>query len=346
VINFFDPESYAYELPERQIAQNPIEPRDHSRLLIARREKEDLWDGHFYDLPQWIKEGDLLVVNDTKVIPARLRGRKKTGTAEVEILLLHPLDLGWKRWEALVRPGRRLKEGAVVLLPAGQEAGIGPARGEGAREVVFSADLDVRGYIDRYGEVPLPPYIHSSQAPRDRYQTVYACQEGSAAAPTAGLHFTPSLLALLQARGVEVARVTLHVGPGTFRPVKERDIRLHAMHEEWCELPAETVEAIRCTRQKGGRVIAVGTTVVRTLESFADPKGFLTEGVTQTRLFIYPGYRFRIVDALITNFHLPRSTLLMLVSAFLGYDKTMTAYRHAIESGYRFFSFGDAMAIF
>ncbi len=343
--DLFDPDSYYFDLPEFQIAQNPVEPRDRSRLLVVTRQNDLFMDRRFFDLPEWLRPGDLLVLNNTKVLPARLRGVKKKGTTEVEILLLKPYDSQWCRWESLVRPGRRLPPGTIVSLAEGQEVLIGQVKGEGTREISFLGERKARDYIETYGEMPLPPYIHGNKAPGDRYQTVYAVEEGSAAAPTAGLHFTRSLLEKIEAKGVQQAHVTLHVGLGTFRPVKEKDIRLHPMHEEWCDLPESTVNAIERTHRSKGRVIAVGTTVVRTLESASDARGTLSPGVRHTRLFIYPGYRFRTVDAMVTNFHLPRSTLLMLVSAFLGHEKTMASYRHAVATGYRFFSFGDAMLI-
>ena len=348
MVNFYDPDSYHFELPPSQIAQNPVEPRDHSRLLVADRKGSPLEDHLFCDLPDLLRPGDLLVLNDTKVIRARLRGSKKRGGAAIELLLLKPLDGAWRDWEALVRPGRRLPPGTIVVLPEGVELLVGAGREEGTREIRFvdPAPGSIRNYLDRHGEIPLPPYIRDSRAPDERYQTVYALEEGSAAAPTAGLHFTRSLLERIESGGVERAYVTLHVGLGTFRPVKEKDIRLHPMHEELCILSSETVGAVERTRKRGGRVIAVGTTVVRTLESSVDEKGILSPGVRNTRLFIYPGYPFHVIDGLITNFHLPKSTLLMLVAAFLGYERTFEAYERAVREGYRFFSFGDAMAIF
>jgi len=336
--------SYDYDLPEELIAQNPAEPRDASRLLVVPREGGELGHRRFSDLPTLLCPGDLLVLNDTRVWHARLLGAKPSG-ARVELLLLRPLDAEETLWEALVRPGRRLNPGAEVIIPGGRGV-VGERRGEGLREVRFELTSGtVREVLAAEGRVPLPPYIRSTEAPPGRYQTVYARQEGSAAAPTAGLHFTEGLLERLEERGVEISFVTLHVGLGTFRPVESDDVRRHVMHEERCFLPEGTADAVARARARGGRVVAVGTTVVRTLETFASDDGTLRPGTADTGLFITPGFRFRAVDALVTNFHLPRSTLLMLVSAFAGYDRVMGAYRKAVEDRYRFFSFGDAMFI-
>ncbi|HOU31858.1 MAG TPA: tRNA preQ1(34) S-adenosylmethionine ribosyltransferase-isomerase QueA [Synergistaceae bacterium] len=331
-------------MPEELIAQNPAEPRDASRLLVVPREGGELGHRRFSDLPTLLCPGDLLVLNDTRVWHARLLGAKPSG-ARVELLLLRPLDAEETLWEALVRPGRRLNPGAEVIIPGGRGV-VGERRGEGLREVRFELTSGtVREVLAAEGRVPLPPYIRSTEAPPGRYQTVYARQEGSAAAPTAGLHFTEGLLERLEERGVEISFVTLHVGLGTFRPVESDDVRRHVMHEERCFLPEGTADAVARARARGGRVVAVGTTVVRTLETFASDDGTLRPGTADTGLFITPGFRFRAVDALVTNFHLPRSTLLMLVSAFAGYDRVMGAYRKAVEDRYRFFSFGDAMFI-
>lgn len=343
--NLFEVDAYDYDLPESLIAQNPAEPRDSSRLLVLRRSAPDLEHSTFSRLDELLNPGDLLVLNNTRVIQARLRGKKASGGASVEVLLLKPLSEDWLCWEALVRPGRKLQPGQDVLLPGGQILKVGDRLDEGVRKVSFSGSEDVRSLLNQYGEMPLPPYITRTDAPPERYQTVYATEEGSAAAPTAGLHFTEALFQRLKDRGVSRAWVTLHVGLGTFRPVKVSDIRDHPMHEELCFVPPETVEAIRETRKRGGRVVAVGTTVVRTLESLATDSGVLRSGYENTRLFIYPGYSFRVVDVMVTNFHLPKSTLLMLVSAFAGYERTMEAYRTAVDEGYRFFSFGDAMLV-
>lgn len=337
--------AYDYDLPEELIAQNPVEPRDASRLLVLPRGEGDLSHRRFTDLPELLCPGDLLVLNDTRVWHARLWGVKASGGARVELLLLRPLDARETLWEALVRPGRRLPPGTEILLPGGH-AVVGSRREDGLREVqFFLAAGTVRQLLAASGEVPLPPYIHATNAPPERYQTVYARQEGSAAAPTAGLHFTEELFGRLATKGVKTAFVTLHVGLGTFRPVESDDVRHHIMHEERCTLPENTAVAVARTRALGGRVVAVGTTVVRTLESFAQRDGNVQPGTTDTKLFITPGFPFRVVDALVTNFHLPRSTLLMLVSAFAGYDRVRWAYQRAVEERYRFFSFGDAMFI-
>lgn len=343
--NMFDVTTYNYALPERLIAQNPAEPRDASRLLVVKREDKSVNHRIFRDLPDLLRPGDLLILNDTKVIQARLRGVKVPGGARVEILLLKPLSDDWRNWECLVRPGRKLQPGHEVQLADGEVLRIGDRLSEGLRKVTFTGDREVRSILNDLGEMPLPPYIKATDAAPERYQTVYAKNEGSSAAPTAGLHFTDSLFNRLEQKGVERAWVTLHVGLGTFRPVKVQDIREHPMHEEVCFVPEETVEAIRRTRGRGGRVIAVGTTVVRTLESMAGGERLPRTGYENTRLFIYPGYTFRVIDAMVTNFHLPQSTLLMLVSAFAGYGLTMAAYREAVKEEYRFFSFGDAMLI-
>lgn len=344
-IDLFDVSAYDYDLPQRLIAQNPVEPRDASRLLLVERAEERVSHHIFRDLPDFLQPGDLLVLNDTKVIQARLRGTKVSGGARVEVLLLKPLSDDWRNWEGLVRPGRKLQPGQEVCLANGQVLLIEERLPEGLRKITFQGNRDVRSILSEVGEMPLPPYIKETDAPPERYQTVYARNEGSSAAPTAGLHFTESLFDSLEKKGIERAWVTLHVGLGTFRPVKVQDIREHPMHEELCLVPEETVEAIRRTRERGGRVIAVGTTVVRTLESRAGQEGLPRVGYGNTRLFIFPGYSFKIVDAMVTNFHLPQSTLLMLVSGFAGYELTMRAYRQAVDEDYRFFSFGDAMLI-
>lgn len=337
--------AYDYELPEELIAQNPVEPRDASRLLVLPRREGGLTHRRFADLPELLRSGDLLVLNDTRVWHARLWGVKISGSARVELLLLRPLDPQETLWEAMVRPGRRLPPGTEVALPGGR-AVVGARREDGIREIRFVLPKrTVRDLLAAEGEVPLPPYIHATQAPPERYQTVYARQEGSTAAPTAGLHFTQELFGRLAAKGVSTAFVTLHVGIGTFRPVESDDVRRHVMHEERCALPEQTAMAVARTRECGGRVVAVGTTVVRTLESFGQRDGNVRSGETDTRLFITPGFRFQVVDALVTNFHLPRSTLLMLVSAFADYDRVRWAYQRAVEERYRFFSFGDAMFI-
>lgn len=300
----------------------------------------------FDRLPELLAPGDLLVLNESRVLPVRLLGAKPTG-AQGEVLLIRPVDDTRLRWEALVRPGSKLKPGR--RLEVGRELVVRIEEGlpDGARLVALETSLEVDEALERYGAVPLPPYLDRAEEPldRERYQTVYARVPGSVAAPTAGLHLTDSLLDRIEGAGVDVARVTLHVGPGTFRPVESERIDAHRMHREMWEVSSEAEEAVARTRSRGGRVWAVGTTVVRTLESAADRAGRVQAGKGETRLFISPGYRFQVVDALITNFHLPRSTLLMLVSALAGYETTMAAYREAIEEGYRFYSYGDAMAI-
>ena len=337
---------YDYDLPPDRIAQHPVEPRDSSRLLVLHREDGRITHRIFRDIGEELRAGDLLVINDTRVLPARLHGRRETG-GRVELLLLSRQDGG--RWEALARPARRLRPGANVhlLTVAGDESGIAvrviERRDNG--HVVVDVSPDVESLLADFGEMPLPPYIHERLEDAERYQTVFATYPGSAAAPTAGLHFTPELLARLEAGGVGVARVTLHVGAGTFVPVKVEDARQHQMHAEWYHVPAATLAAIRATRGTGGRVIAVGTTSCRTLEAIADHLDSREDLVGWTDLFIMPGFRFRVVNGLVTNFHLPKSTLLLLVSAFAGRDHVLRAYREAIDLGYRFYSFGDAMLI-
>lgn len=339
-------ELFDYDLPPERIAQNPIESRDAAHLLVARGGGTE--HRAFRELPNLIQPDDLLVFNDTRVLPARLRGCKlgpggQPG-ARVEALLLRRLERG--RWEALVHPGRRLDVGARVRFGEGELEALVLERGpEGVRVLALTTPdgEDTDSTLHRLGEVPLPPYIHARLEDAERYQTVYAREEGSAAAPTAGLHFTPAMLADLRERGVRCAFVTLHVGIGTFRPVKTDTIEEHAMHGEWYWVPPETVAALDACR---GRVVAVGTTTVRCLESWAAARAAGepgAEGPRETRLYITPGYRFRVVEALLTNFHMPRSSLLILVSAFAGVDTVRAAYAEALAGGYRFLSFGDAM---
>ncbi len=335
---------YFYELPPELIAQEPIEPRDHSRLLVMDRESGALADRHFYDLEGLLNPGDCLILNDSRVLPARLYGKKKDTGASVELLLLHPL--GNDRWEVLAGPGRRAKPGNVLVFGDGRlEAEVIDVVEEGNRVVEFRYDGGFYQLLEQIGEMPLPHYITHHLADSERYQTVYSRELGSAAAPTAGLHFTPELLERLRKKGVEIGFVTLHVGLGTFRPVKEENITDHKMHSEHYELSPETAALINRTKAGGGRVIAVGTTSCRTLESIGMTDGKIMPAEGWTDIFIYPGYRFQVLDGLLTNFHLPESTLIMLVSAFAGYEHTMTAYAHAVKERYRFFSFGDAMAI-
>lgn len=339
---------YVYELPEDRIASRPAERRDASRLLVLPRGGGPLEHRGFDQLDALIAPGDLLVVNESRVLPARLLGRKPTG-AQAEILLSRPLTGAMEatEWEALVRPGSKLKPGRrVEIAPDFAVEILGPAPG-GQRVVRLLTDAPVAEMLERYGHLPLPPYIDrpDDETDRERYQTVYARTPGSIAAPTAGLHFTDELLDRLEQHGVERAAVTLHVGIGTFRPVETDDPGEHEMHSELYHVPLATAQAIERTRARGGRVWAVGTTVVRTLESVARDDGTVEPGSGSTHLFIRPGFEFRVVDALITNFHLPRSTLLMLVSAFAGHQPVMDAYRTAVAEQYRFYSYGDAMAL-
>ncbi len=335
---------FDYHLPESSIAQTPIEPRDSSRLLVLNRETGKLEHKIFHDIKEYLREGDLLVLNQTRVIPARIFAKKETG-GKVEILLLRRRDE--LSWEALVG-GKGLRVGKLVFVENGPSAEIIETLEGSERLIKFSEPIEP--YFPKVGHVPLPPYIHEKLNDPERYQTVFAKEMGSAAAPTAGLHFTPQLLDELKEKGVKIAFVTLHVGLDTFAPVTEDDPAEHKIHTEWCELPQETADLINQTKQNGGRVIAVGTTSVRTLESAASLKSPISNYQLQpftgpTDIFILPGYHFKIVDAMITNFHLPKSTLIMLVSAFAGREKILSAYETAIKEGYRFYSFGDAMFI-
>ncbi len=336
---------FNYHLPKELIAQHPAEPRDMSRLLSLNRETGETRNLVFRDIRSLLRRGDVLVVNDSKVIPARLLGRKTTG-AEVELLLLKAL--GNDRWECLAKPGKRLKNGAKCVFADGAlEATILEEITDGNRIVEFSYDKAESFYalLDRIGLMPLPHYITEPLESSSQYQTVYADELGSAAAPTAGLHFTEELLREIEGDGVDIAKITLHVGLGTFRPVKEDEIEDHLMHTEHFTIDDNAAQKINSAREKGGRVIAVGTTSCRTLEAAASADGTIPAVSRDTDIFIYPGYEFKAIDGLITNFHLPESTLIMLVCAFAGYDYTMAAYHHAVEEKYRFFSFGDAMCI-
>ncbi len=344
--NFFDIETYDYNLPQELIAQRPAIPRDHCRLMGIRRDNGSIVHQRFYDVLQWFRPGDLLVRNDTRVMASRLEGVKATGSAKVEILLLKAMDDQELHWEALVKPGRKLPEGTSVDLNCGVTVLVGaPLSDDGVREIIFPHGCNVRQYAEQEGEVPLPPYIKDRTSSPEDYQTVYSREAKSSAAPTAGLHFTCELLDRLRQLGVQIADVTLEVGLGTFRPVKVQDIREHRIHRESCHISQETYNAILSTKSKGGRVIALGTTVVRTLEGVASSHGGFRAGSLETGIYIYPGYEYKLVDGLITNFHLPKSTLLMLVAAFAGYDLIMKAYQEAIAQRYRFFSFGDGMII-
>jgi S-adenosylmethionine:tRNA ribosyltransferase-isomerase len=335
---------YDFDLPAERIAQAPLGRRDESRLMVVERATGRIEHRRFGDLPELMDAGDVLVVNTTRVFRARLLGRRDSG-APAEVLLLKAR--GGDRYEAMVSPGGKLKPGRRVHVAPGFDVEIEEVTERRTRVVRLCSELPVADAIDRYGHVPLPPYIARADEPADaeRYQTVYARQIGSVAAPTAGLHFTGELLSELAGRGVRRADVVLHVGAGTFKPVEAADPGDHVMHEEWYSVPAATAELVTAARRAGSRVWAVGTTSVRTLESAARDDGTVIAGSAETRIFIRPPYRFRAVDRLITNFHLPRSTLIMLVAAFAGYDLTMRAYREAVDVGYRFYSYGDAMAI-
>ena len=336
---------FYYNLPEELIAQTPVTPRDHSRLMVVDRESGAITHRHFYNLCDILQKGDLLVMNDSRVLPARLYGEKVDNGTFIEFLLLE--QKGDKLWEIICRPGKKAKVGTKFSFGGGKLlAEVVEVTPDGNRIVQFSCDGNFYTVLDEIGQMPLPPYITKKLEDKERYQTVYSRELGSAAAPTAGLHFTKEMLQALREKGVETAFVTLHVGLGTFRPVKEDDVLQHKMHSEHYHLPQETVDKILQTKQNGGRVIAVGTTSCRTLEAVAtEHDGKLVAADGYTDIFIYPGYQFKVLDGLVTNFHLPESTLIMLVSALLGYEKTMHAYDVAVNERYRFFSFGDAMCI-
>lgn len=333
---------FDYELPEELIAQTPAEPRDSSRMLCYRRDTDEVSHRIFRDLPEILCPGDLLVRNNTRVLPARLYGFTPHG-GKVEVLLLKRRSLA--EWEVLVKPGKKAREGAELFFSEELSLVVKGRTGEGERIVEFRYDGVFEDIISRLGEMPLPPYIHEKLADGERYQTVYSKVNGSAAAPTAGLHFTPALFDRLREKGVETADILLHVGLGTFRPVKAEEITGHHMHSEYYEIDEINADKINRAKREGRRVIAVGTTSVRTLESVADENGFVRPCRGNTEIFIFPGYRFRCVDGLITNFHLPKSTLIMLISAFLGRKKTLELYNLAVKNRYRFFSFGDAMLL-
>ena len=355
---------FYYDLPENLIAQTPVEPRNSSRMMAVNRENGEIEDKNFYNLSEYLREGDCLILNNTRVLPARIFGVKEDTGAVVEFVLLKQVEN--TVWECLAGPGRRAKPGTRFSFGEGLMYGDVIDVKEGNRLVKFECDGVFFDVLDRVGQMPLPPYIHEKLNDKERYQTVYSKELGSAAAPTAGLHFTPEMIDELRDRGINIGYVTLHVGLGTFRPVKEDDIKKHKMHSEHYFMPKETAKLINETKKNGGRVICVGTTGCRTVESvfsFAlkndgDKLDYITDGDKKklllpegmdfsgdTDIFIYPGYEFKCMDGLITNFHLPESTLIMLVSAFLGYENTMNAYRSAVEKKYRFFSFGDAMLI-
>ena len=335
---------FYFDLPEELIAQTPIVQRDASRLLALDKET-GVWEHkHFFDLPSYLRAGDCLILNNSRVLPARLLGHRMPGGGACEVLLL--IDRGDNIWECLVRPGKKMRVGAKVSFGEGELIGeVVEELPGGNRLVKFSYQGIFLEVLDRLGKMPLPPYIKAELQDRERYQTVYSKVNGSAAAPTAGLHFTPELLTLLNEMGVKVGYVTLHVGLGTFRPVKEDEITAHEMHSEYCVIPQETADLINETKKAGGRVICVGTTSCRTIESWAGEDGTMQASAGWTNIFIYPGYRFKVLDALVTNFHLPESTLIMLVSALAGREQTLAAYEEAVKERYRFFSFGDAMFI-
>ncbi|NCA91984.1 tRNA preQ1(34) S-adenosylmethionine ribosyltransferase-isomerase QueA [bacterium] len=333
---------FYYDLPEELIAQTPIYPRDSSRMLCYNKTEDIVEDSFFYNLPKFLKKGDVLVINNTRVINARLFGYDDKGR-KYEVFLLKRIDL--TRWEALLKPARKAKKDTIIVVNEELSLKICDFIDNGVRIIEFVFNGVFEDILSRVGEVPLPPYITEKLQDKERYQTVYSKVEGSSAAPTAGLHFTPELMEKIKAMGVEIVTVLLHVGLGTFRPVKADDILEHNMHSEYYEISEETAQIINKATLENRRVIAVGTTSVRVLESVADEKGFVKAKKGDTSIFIYPGYKFLVVKGLITNFHLPESTLIMLVSAFIGREKTLELYKHAVEDKYRFFSFGDSMLL-
>lgn len=340
----FKTKDFWYDLPQELIAQTPLEKRDSSRLLVMNKETGELSHRHFYDIVEYLNPGDCLVMNDSRVLPARLLGHRPTGGA-VELLLLR--DLGDKKWECLAKPGKKLRPGQEVIFGNGElTATVEEVQEDGNRIVRFHYEGIFLEILEHLGKMPLPPYIQAELQDQERYQTVYSRETGSAAAPTAGLHFTKELLEQIEKKGVTLAYVTLHVGLGTFRPVKAEQISQHHMHSELCMMSRETAQLLNDTRKRGGRIVCVGTTSCRTLESLVEPDGTFEEKSKWTDIFIYPGYTFRAMDALITNFHLPESTLVMLVSAFAGRDHILHAYEEAVKERYRFFSFGDAMFLY
>ena len=340
----FQLKDYYYDLPENLIAQTPLADRSSSRLMVLDREKHSVEHKHFTDVLSYLKSGDCLVLNDTKVLPARLYGEKEETGAHVEVVLLKRLSD--TRWEVMTRPGKKTRPGAKITFGDGSlRCTVDGVAEDGLRTINFEFDGIFEEVLDRLGQMPLPPYITEKLEDKTRYQTVYAKNTGSAAAPTAGLHFTPELLKQIEDKGVKIAYLTLHVGLGTFRPVKVEDITTHKMHSEFYEITQETADIINEVKQNGGRVFAVGTTSTRTLETVASQQGEIKAAHGWTDIFIYPGYRFKAVDCLITNFHLPESTLLMLVSALYDRESILDAYQKAVAEKYRFFSFGDAMLI-
>ncbi len=338
----FKLEDYNYYLPSDYIAQEPVIPRDRCKLMIINRRDGKISHHVFYEIAEFLDEGDHLVLNDTRVIYARLKGKKKTG-ANVEVFLLK--EISPYVWETLVKPGKRLKKGAIIDFSGIMEGEIVEVKNEGIRVVKFKAEDSFKEAIKKVGEVPLPPYIKKKIEDEELYQTIYSKKEGSVAAPTAGLHFTKELFEKLSRKGVEISYITLHVGIDTFKPIMTEDIRDHKMHKEYFEVLPEVAEKINKTKERGGRIIAVGTTTVRTLESMAK-NGKILPGYGETDLYIYPGYKFKLIDGIITNFHLPKSSLLVMMAAWMGKDLLFRAYNEAIERRYRFFSFGDAMFVY
>ena len=334
---------FDYFLPEKQIAQIPADPRDSSRMMVLSPKTQTIEHRHFYQLDEYLTDGDVLIFNDTRVIPARLIGVRQPTGGKAEVFLLRQLERD--RWEVLVKPGKKMRVGSVIAFGHELSCEVLAHTDFGGRIVKFSYEGIFEEILDRLGTMPLPPYIHETLEDPERYQTIYSREKGSAAAPTAGLHFTESLMDRLRKKGVHLGFVTLHVGLGTFRPVQVDEIEDHVMHSEFYSIPTETADLIRMAKQEGRRVVAVGTTSIRTLESAAVDHGMIEAKQGWTNIFIYPGYQFKIVDAVITNFHLPKSTLIMLVSAFAGREFTLQAYQTAVEENYRFFSFGDAMLI-
>lgn len=343
MIDYTKKSSYKYYLPEELIAQTPIEPRDSSRLLVYNRENKAISHKHFYDVIDFLNAGDVLVVNNSRVLPARLYGKKEDTGANIEILLQKRLDL--KHWNVIAKPFKRLKEGTKVVFSDKLACTITKKYEYGECDIEFIYDGHFEEILSEIGEAPLPPYIKKRLENKERYQTVYSKVDGSSAAPTAGLHFTEELLEKIKAKGIKIVEVLLHVGLGTFRPVKEDDILKHDMHSEYYKLTEENANIINEARRAGGKIVAVGTTSVRVLETCADQNGVLKPAFGETKIFIYPPYKFKAVDHLITNFHLPESTLIMLVSAFCGLDETLCLYNLAVKEKYRFFSFGDAMLL-
>ena len=338
-VDLLNTKSYFYDLPEELIAQTPAEPRDSSRLLVYHKSSGEIEHKVFRDVLDYLKPGDVLVVNNTRVLPARLYGKKESG-AQIEVLLLKRIDLN--TWETLAKPGKRLKVGTEIIFSENLKGKIKSDTDFGGKIIEFEFDGVFEDIISKCGVMPLPPYIHKQYKDKERYQTVYNKITGSSAAPTAGLHFTNELLEKIRAKGVEIIEVLLHVGLGTFRPVNEDNILEHKMHSEYIEVTSENATKLNNAKREGRRIIAVGTTSVRVLESATDNNGIIHACQKETDIFIYPGYKFKMVDGLITNFHLPESTLIMLVSAFIGFDETMNMYNTAVKEKYRFFSFGDA----